>query len=109
MNMNSVPNLFGSPEITTPSLLPHKQDKSDMLSNYRVRVMRFSIDGESGDTPQLEELFTKGMDPSNDNVYIIENKTFTYEDRMMYIVTYYEKKVSETTVVEATKEDEVLL
>lgn len=81
-------------EVTTPGLgmKSSKESQFDM-SKYNVRVARFVLGQDMDDQTMLESLLTKGMNPSDDSIYLIDKKDSFFQDTFTTVITYIEKKI----------------
>jgi hypothetical protein len=85
-------------ENSVPGLGSSMSGAAKDLTKYRVRIQRFVIDSESyGDITLLEALWSAGLDPKDDTVFILSNKEFTHLDSMIVIVTFLEHKTKPST------------
>ena len=108
-------SMFSKAGIAVPGMTPsltQGADSTKWMANYRVRVQRFVIDGEElGDLAMLENLWSVGMDPSQDAIVILSNKEFTHNDVLIIVVTFLEHKTKKvnwrlgSTSVAATADD----
>lgn len=77
----------------TKSMKTAPSTKALSVSEYNVRIQRFVIDEENaGDIYMLENLWTIGMDPTRDEIIILNNKEFTDHATLIIVVTFMEHK-----------------
>jgi hypothetical protein len=94
------PSSYGADSTGVPTMPGMTKDlkmaptsKTPPLSDYNVRIQRFVIDEENaGDIAMLENLWTIGMDPTRDEIVILNNKEFTNEATLVIVVTFLEHK-----------------
>lgn len=94
------PSQYGADSTGVPTMPGMTKDlkmspttKTPPLSDYNVRIQRFVIDEESaGDISMLENLWTIGMDPTRDEIVILNNKEFTDHATLVIVVTFLEHK-----------------
>lgn len=74
--------------ISLPGFAPQNSDNFD-VTKFRVRYCKIDLD-DPGAVAELEILETKGLEGID--IVILNKQSFTFMDKMFYIVTYLEKK-----------------